>query len=598
MTVRTFLPERSLLFLTNKTKPKSTGESKMRFSIGNYIKLFVFSFVLIFSSTSVYSQSNASQFIKIGDIKAESNSKTATQMWREDLTFIKTELPKKHKDLFHRLDRDLFYKEIAELYKQIPNLTPNQVALEFERIVGLARDGHTWTSPLYARNMNFNVLPINLYMFGDEIRVRKAHPGYKDIVGGKVLKVGKMKIEDAYKKVSPYMSTDNKFGIMSQAPNYLTSPEVLQALGISDSAESVTLELEKDGKILTKEIKLLPNNDNSVRAIRGQMKNWVDANMDAKNPLPLTRKNAGKRFWFEYVNDKKLLYVQLNNVLNDKDKTLEQFFAEVFDFAKKNELDKFVLDLRYNGGGNNTLVRPIIRGLIQLEEIDKKDKLFVITGRRTFSAAQNLTNMLETWTNATFVGEPTGSHVNMYGDAVRYELPNSKMPIYISELFWQNKHARDERRWTAPDVAAELTFEDYKNNIDPAMKAIFEYKPRRSLEEMGLEAYQKGDFAAIKKILVDFKNDPANKYYDVEGAVNRFGYQLLRAKNYDHAIKLFQMNVELFPDAFNTYDSLAEAYMLKGEKELAVKFYKKSLELNPNNTNAVKMLERMKKDEH
>ena len=174
----------------------------------------------------------------------------------------------------------------------------------------------------------------------------------------------------------------------------------------------------------------------------------------------------------------------------------------------------------------------------------------------------------------------------------------AKCRIFISELWWQNKHARDERKWTAPNVAAGLTFEDYKNNIDPAMKAVYEYKPKRGLQEMGLEAYQKGDFDLIKKILIDFKNDPANKYYDIEGDLNRFGYELLSAKNYDHAIKLFQMNVELYPESFNVYDSLAEAYMLKGEKELAVKFYKKSLELNPNNTNAVRMLEKMEKGEH
>ena len=155
----------------------------------------------------------------------------------------------------------------------------------------------------------------------------------------------------------------------------------MQALGISDSLEKVTLEIEKDGKVFTKEVSLLPNNDNSVRAVRSAMKDWIDANANAKNPTPLTRKNPDKRFWFEYVQDKKLLYVQLNNVLDDENKTLAQFFEEVFDFANKNELDKLVLDIRYNGGGNNTLIKPIIRGLIRLENIDRKGHLFVITGR-------------------------------------------------------------------------------------------------------------------------------------------------------------------------------------------------------------------------
>jgi cytochrome c-type biogenesis protein CcmH/NrfG len=57
---------------------------------------------------------------------------------------------------------------------------------------------------------------------------------------------------------------------------------------------------------------------------------------------------------------------------------------------------------------------------------------------------------------------------------------------------------------------------------------------------------------------------------------------------------MFQLNVELHPDSSNTYDSLGEAYMANGEKELAIKNYEKSLELNANNGNAVEMLKKMK----
>lgn len=57
---------------------------------------------------------------------------------------------------------------------------------------------------------------------------------------------------------------------------------------------------------------------------------------------------------------------------------------------------------------------------------------------------------------------------------------------------------------------------------------------------------------------------------------------------------MFKLNVALFPDSFNVYDSLGEAYMVAGERELAIKNYKKSLELNPNNTNAAKMLKKIK----
>jgi Tfp pilus assembly protein PilF len=51
----------------------------------------------------------------------------------------------------------------------------------------------------------------------------------------------------------------------------------------------------------------------------------------------------------------------------------------------------------------------------------------------------------------------------------------------------------------------------------------------------------------------------------------------------------------MFPASFNTYDSLAEAYMLAGKKDLAIENYKKSIALNPNNSNGIKMLEKLQK---
>jgi tetratricopeptide (TPR) repeat protein len=64
----------------------------------------------------------------------------------------------------------------------------------------------------------------------------------------------------------------------------------------------------------------------------------------------------------------------------------------------------------------------------------------------------------------------------------------------------------------------------------------------------------------------------------------------LTAKRYKDAIDIFKINAERFPGSANAFDSLAEAYKLNGLKNLAIKNYEKSLELNSNNTNAVEMI--------
>ena len=93
----------------------------------------------------------------------------------------------------------------------------------------------------------------------------------------------------------------------------------------------------------------------------------------------------------------------------------------------------------------------------------------------------------------------------------------------------------------------------------------------------------------------DLKTKESAIYDFSEPELNNLGYRLLRAGKLKEAVEVFKLNVEMYPKGFNTYDSLAEAYEAQNERELAVTNYKKSLELNPQNTSAAEALKRMEK---
>ncbi|HKR01100.1 MAG TPA: S41 family peptidase, partial [Pyrinomonadaceae bacterium] len=297
--------------------------------------------------------------------------------------------------------------------------------------------------------------------------------------------------------------------------------------------------------------------------------------------------------WFEYLPDSKTVYVQFNGVADKENETVADFSKRLFSFVEKNQVDRLVLDLRWNGGGNNYLNKPLIVGLIK-SKVDERGKLFTLISRHTFSAAQNLVNELEKYTNTIFVGEPTGENVNFYGDATRIELPNSGLVVRASSLWWQNLDPRDRRLWTGPQIAAELTSKDYLTNSDPAMKAVLNYSSRRELTELLSEALAANDIGLAAKRFREYKSDPANTYLNTEAAMNTFGYRLMGMNRLEHAIEIFKLNTEAYPKSSNVWDSLGEAYMKKGEKELAIKNYEKSLELDPSNANAVEMLKRLR----
>ena len=102
---------------------------------------------------------------------------------------------------------------------------------------------------------------------------------------------------------------------------------------------------------------------------------------------------------------------------------------------------------------------------------------------------------------------------------------------------------------------------------------------------------EKGIDAAIALYRQMKQRYPAEYFNEV--TLNTLGYQQLQAQHVSEAIALFTLNVEMYPNGFNTYDSLAEGYMVRGDREAAIKNYRKSLALNPKNTNAGSMLKKL-----
>ncbi|HET6977227.1 MAG TPA: serine hydrolase [Pyrinomonadaceae bacterium] len=88
----------------------------------------------------------------------------------------------------------------------------------------------------------------------------------------------------------------------------------------------------------------------------------------------------------------------------------------------------------------------------------------------------------------------------------------------------------------------------------------------------------------------ELKSKQSATYDFAEPELNTLGYRLLRSGRAREAVEVFKLNVEAYPQAANTYDSLAEAYVAVNERDLAKQNYQKSLELNPSNTNAAEIL--------
>ncbi len=192
---------------------------------------------------------------------------------------------------------------------------------------------------------------------------------------------------------------------------------------------------------------------------------------DARRAVAQVSAERGHALLVRILPEDRIIYFQFNSVRDHPTESLADFTERLFGFIDEHEVAKLVVDVRWNGGGNTFLELPLVRRIIG-SSLNARGRLFVIIGRGTFSAAQNFAGMLNKFTEAIFVGEPTGSSPTFIGETVEFELPYSKTRGNVSDLLWQGTWPMDYRIWIAPTLYTPPTFAAFRANRDPALEAI------------------------------------------------------------------------------------------------------------------------------
>ena len=511
------------------------------------------------------------------------------EQWREDLRTLAERLPRVHVNAFHAISREEWMERVDALDRAIPAMSRHQVEIGFMRLVAAIGDGHTSLSPFYLPQLGFHAVSLRFYAFSDGIFVRAADAAHRDLVGARLTRVGTLPVEEAFARVATTVSHDNDEGLKLVVPLYFGVAEVLNGLGIVPGDREISYTFEKDGKSIAAKLPatiLLGHAAHGGGSVWVDPPGWIDARDTASAPTPLWLKDPENLYWMEYLAPSKTLYVQYNGVANKTGESIAAFFRKVYAFAEEHPIDRFVIDLRHNQGGDSYYNTPLVAGLLRAR-LDARGTLFVLIGRSTFSAAQNLVNDLAKYAKPTFVGEPTGSRPNQYGDHDPIALPRSGLVVMASTFFHQDAGKHDVRPWTAPHLAAALTFDQYRRNVDPAMETVERY---RSIAKVLEGAAAAGDGESLEKAYRAFRTDARTAWIDPEREVNDLGYEMLGVGRIPVAVRLFRLNVDARPASANAHDSLGEAYLAAGELDLARAEYRRVLELSPGNENAARMI--------
>ena len=391
--------------------------------------------------------------------------------WREDLAVLRTAMPARHANLFHAMTPAQFDSALGSIDRRLPRLARHQVIVELQKLDALVGDGHSNVSPWRDTAAVFHQLPLALYEFEEGLFVRATTVAQSALLGARVVRVGGVPVAEARARVRPLVSRDNEMGVRAWVPVLLTMPEVLHAVGLAADPTRAVFELETPAgrrEVALTSVGRFAMLTGEIDLSWMKRAEWVDARDHAPEPLWLS--DPRNTYWYRALPEGQALYCQLNAIQQKPEDSLRVFLGRAFAAADSMGARRFILDLRLNGGGNGEWNRDIVRALLK-SRYDVPGRLVVITGRGTWSAAQMLINELENIADVVFVGEPSASRGNAYGDSKKIVLPNSRLTVRVSSLYWQQSDPRDDREFIPVSVAAPLRFADYAAGRDPALEA-------------------------------------------------------------------------------------------------------------------------------
>jgi C-terminal processing protease CtpA/Prc len=193
-----------------------------------------------------------------------------------------------------------------------------------------------------------------------------------------------------------------------------------------------------------------------------------------KESQPLYLSKMDSLFWYESIMENQTIYIQFNSVQDKSDQSLKDFTIEIQSQIAQKKPQFLVLDLRHNSGGNGAIRNHMLKLLVKFEATNPRGKVFVLMGRGTYSAAQNLLTEISTQTDAILVGEPSSSKPSFIGEAGWFQLPYSGLIGIVASQYHKSSEAEDFREWIAPHIPINLSSIDYFAGNDKAMDVIME----------------------------------------------------------------------------------------------------------------------------
>ena len=376
--------------------------------------------------------------------------------WRQDLDTLLERAAELHPDLADGVPERL-QQDADDLGARAATLDDDQLMVGVmhlaTQIPANGRDGHTGLYVWGQGNRPVHSLPLRVWFFADGLYVEDQLGG-NDLVGDRIVGISGHELSEVLPRLDEVVPHDNASTVLALRPRFLLTPEVLHGLGLLGEVGAVSLDVVgSDGHRKTVTVEPVPID---------QYNGWA-------GPYGLTLVPRGEApSGSEPVLSHRLLGRTLYVAYRGVEHLDEAELRAVERLTRSHAVDRVVVDIRQNLGGEVGEEAPLL-DILTDPRVAKPGRLYLLSGRNTFSAASLFAAELQRRASVTVVGEAMGGAPASFGNSEPVHLEHSGLVVSVASS--REGDAGDRRETITPDVAVALSSRDYFAGRDPVLDA-------------------------------------------------------------------------------------------------------------------------------
>lgn len=326
--------------------------------------------------------------------------------WHVDLDALADGIVERHRQPFHSITAAKFRATVDGAHEGIRGATPAAALVGLDEVAAAIGDGHTTveTGDHYRRS------PLSFFWYDDELRAVNAPADNNRVRGARLVAINGTAVDEVDRNLQRLIPHgENAWYERSRSADLFAQTDVLVGLGVlPDSGVGLCSFVDRDGKAFAEQVEPLPV---------GVRPAWPSPSADG----PLRLRGRDGALAFTSIPGTDAVYANFRRYDG-----LEPAASRLLDHLRESGARRLILDLRDNEGGDYTLARHLlIYPLWSLPGINRPGGLYVLIGRRTFSAAMVTATDFRRETEALLVGEPTGARPTGYQESGTFVLPRS-----------------------------------------------------------------------------------------------------------------------------------------------------------------------------